>query len=446
MPDGIAERVIVDARRLPCPAMLWLGFLLLFDATAAHCAESIRAVRVWPAEDYTRVTFETVAPLRHNLLLVRNPGRLVLDLEDVELASVQQNLASKVLPNDPYIANARVGQFKPGVVRVVLDLKAEVKPQIFALAPIGDYGNRLVLDIYPLEPLDPLMALLQKPELGLGTLPGKSNPGGSSEEPGRQPSKTTKQPGGAKGTGPEIKRLVTIAIDAGHGGEDPGAKGRRGTYEKNVTLTIARKLKALIDAEPNMRALLTRDGDYYLPLGTRVDKAARVRADLFVSIHADAFAKSHVRGSSVFALSERGATSAMAKLLAQRENNADRIGGVNLVALKDPYLKMTVADLNLTAQISDSLKLGRAVLGELGGVNTLHREDVEQAGFAVLKAPEIPSILVETAFISNPEEERRLTSEPYQEKIARAILRGVRRYVANNPPLSRPTLAAYSAN
>lgn len=448
MPDEIAKRMIVDVRRPLRLAMLWLGFLLLFhfDAIAACCAESIRAVRVWPAEDYTRVTFETVAPLRHNLLLVRNPGRLVLDLEDVDLASVQQNLATKVLPNDPYIANARVGQFKPGVVRVVLDLKAEVKPQIFALAPIGDYGNRLVLDIYPLEPIDPLMALLQKPELGLDNLPGKAAQGGSPEEPNRQPPKTAKQPGGAKGTGPEIKRLVTIAIDAGHGGEDPGARGRRGTYEKNVTLTIARKLKALVDSEPNMRALLTRDGDYYIPLGSRVDKAARVRADLFVSVHADAFTKSQVRGSSVFALSERGATSAMAKLLAQRENNADRIGGVNLVALKDPYLKMTVADLNLTAQISDSLKLGRAVLGELGSVNTLHREDVEQAGFAVLKAPEIPSILVETAFISNPEEERRLTSEPYQEKIARAILRGVKRYVANNPPLSRPTLAAYSPN
>jgi N-acetylmuramoyl-L-alanine amidase len=435
--------VIVDVRRLLRPAMLWLGFLLLLDATAAHCADPIRAVRVWPAEDYTRVTFETVTPLRHNLLLVRNPGRLVLDLEDVDLASVQQNLATKVLPNDPYIANARVGQFKPGIVRVVLDLKAEVKPQIFALAPVGDYGNRLVLDIYPLEPVDPLMALLQKPELGLDTSLGTSNQGRSPEGLGREAPPAAKQPRSAKGTGPEIKRLVTIAIDAGHGGEDPGAKGRRGTYEKNVTLTIARKLKALVDSEPNMRALLTRDGDYYIPLGSRVDKATRVRADLFVSIHADAFTKPHVRGSSVFALSERGATSTTAKLLAQQANNADLIGGVNLVALKDRYVKMTIADLSLTAQISDSLKLGRAVLGELGGVNTLHREDVEQAGFAVLKAPEIPSILVETAFISNPEEERRLASEPYQEKIARAILRGVKRYVANNPPLSRPTLAAY---
>lgn len=384
------------------------------------------------------MTFETAAPLRHDLLLVGNPRRLVVDLEDIDLSSVQQNLANKVLPNDPYIANARVGQFKPGVVRVVLDLKAEVKPQIFALAPIGDYGNRLVLDIYPAQPIDPLMALLQKPE---------PTPDDSLDELTRQLSQSPTQSNGArKRPGSEIKRLVTVAVDAGHGGEDPGARGRRGTNEKTVTLTIARKLKALIDAEPNMRGFLTRDGDYTLPLGSRVDKAVRVKADLFVSIHADAFTRPHARGSSVFALSERGATSAMAKLVAQRENNADRIGGVNLVALKDPYLKMTVADLNLTAQISDSLKLGRAVLGELGSVNTLHRDEVEQAAFAVLKAPEIPSILVETAFISNPEEERRLTSEAYQEKIARAIVRGIKRYVANNPPLSRPTLAANSLN
>jgi N-acetylmuramoyl-L-alanine amidase len=235
---------------------------------------------------------------------------------------------------------------------------------------------------------------------------------------------------------------VTIAIDAGHGGEDPGAKGRRGTYEKKVTLTIARKLKTLVDAEPGMRSLLTRDGDYLVPLATRVDKARSVKADLFVSIHADAFVKAHARGSSVFALSEHGATSTTAKILAQRENNADMIGGVNLAGLKDPYLKMTLADLNLTQQISDSLKLGQSVLGELGGVNFLHRGRVEQAGFAVLKAPDIPSILIEMAFISNLEEERRLNDEAYQEKIARAIVRGIKAYVAKNPPLSRSTLAA----
>ncbi|MCJ7837944.1 MAG: N-acetylmuramoyl-L-alanine amidase, partial [Burkholderiales bacterium] len=240
---------------------------------------------------------------------------------------------------------------------------------------------------------------------------------------------------------PVMARMLTIVVDAGHGGEDPGARGRRGSREKNVTLIIAKKLKAIIDAEPNMRAVLTRDGDYFIPLQVRVQKARRVRADLFVSVHADAFVKPHARGSSVFALSERGATSTAAKWLAKRENDADLIGGVNL-DVKDRYLAMTLADLSLTAQINDSLKLGKAVLSELGGVNALHKGDVEQAGFAVLKAPDIPSILVETAFISNPEEERRLNDEDYQEKMARAIFKGIKRYFTKNPPLSKSTLAA----
>ncbi|HEY6721795.1 MAG TPA: N-acetylmuramoyl-L-alanine amidase, partial [Burkholderiales bacterium] len=371
---------------------------------------------------------------------VHNPERLVLDLEDVDLHSVQQGFSDKVSTSDPYIDKMRVGRFKPGVVRVVLDLKSDVKPQIFTLAPIGEYGHRLVLDIYPVEPLDPILALLQKPELKL--VPGKSAEEEPSEERNREAKPNNKQaPLAREPAAPLVNRLVTIAVDAGHGGEDPGARGRRGTREKQVTLTIARKLKSLIDAEPNMRALLTRDGDYFIELGARVEKARLVKADLFVSVHADAFVKPHVRGSSVFALSERGATSTAAQWLAKRENEADLIGGVNLNR-KDRYLRMTLADLSLTAQISDSLKLGRAVLGELGGVNLLHRGSVEQAGFAVLKAPDIPSILVETAFISNPDEEKRLNDAAYQEKIARAILRGIKGYVAKNPPLSRSTLAA----
>jgi len=388
----------------------------------------MRAVRIWPAQDYTRVTIESDHPLRHSLLLLKNPERLALDLEDVDPASVQQSFSGKVLPNDPHIASLRVGRFKPGVTRVAIDLKTEVKPQIFVLAPVGDYGHRLVLDIYPLEPVDPLMALLQKPE----TKPG---PGLEQKEEGAPNGRQTQER-----LGP-LNRLVTIAIDAGHGGEDPGAKGRRGTYEKAVTLTIARKLRTLINEDPKMRAVLTRDGDYFIPLDVRVEKANRIKADLFVSIHADAFVKPHARGSSVFALSERGATSKMAQIVAQRENSADLIGGV-MSQGKDRYVQMTLADLKLTAQISDSLKLGRAVLGELGGVNSLHRGRVEQAGFAVLKAPDIPSILVETAFISNPDEERRLNNEAYQGKIARAILRGIKGYIAKNPPLSRSTLAA----
>jgi N-acetylmuramoyl-L-alanine amidase len=403
---------------------------------AEPSAEQLRAVRIWPAPEYTRVTLESSEPLQHHMSQIKDPERLILDLEGIDFASVQQAFADKVSESDPYIANLRVGRFKPGVVRVVLDLKTEVKPQIFTLAPVGEYGHRLVLDIYPAHQVDPILALLQKSEL-------KTEP-----SPGHLPDEAddVKPAPKAKGSRrerrePAAARLVTIAVDAGHGGEDPGAKGRRGTYEKTVTMTIARKLKGLIDSEPNMRALLIRDGDYFIKLDARVEKANLVNADLFVSIHADSFVKPDARGSSVFALPERGATSAAARQLADRENQSDLIGGVNR-RKADRYVDMTVADLQLTAQISDSLKLGRAVLGELGDVNSLHRGRVEQAGFAVLKAPQIPSILVETAFISNPEEEKRLTDEAYQEKIARAILRGVKSYIAKNPPLRAPATLA----
>jgi N-acetylmuramoyl-L-alanine amidase len=435
MSKALAQRLIFGARpllrlALAVPVSLFLSLLV---AAAAQSAEPVRAVRIWPSPDYTRLTLETGAPLRYNLLILKNPDRLVLDLEDVEPDRIQEMLGAKVSPIDPYIAAARVGRFKPGVARLVLDLKETVKPQIFVLSPAGDYGHRLVLDLYPLVPIDPLMALLQKKE----TEPAPAAPFDPSA------TKSLGEPKDRQHGAPKalVARLVTVAVDAGHGGEDPGAKGRRGTYEKNVTLLIARKLKAIIDAEPNMRALLTRDGDYYIALGDRVDKARRVKADLFVSVHADAFVKPHARGSSVFALSERGATSTAAQWLAKRENDADLIGGVNL-NVKDRYLAMTLADLSLTAQISDSLKLGRAVLGELGGINALHKVRVEQAGFAVLKAPDVPSILVETAFISNPDEERRLNNEAYQQKIAQAIFRGIKAYFAKNPPLSRSTLAA----
>ncbi len=406
-----------------------VALALLAFAGGSGAADRISAVRVWPAEDYTRITIEADRPIQHELLLVKNPERLVLDLENVDLPSVQQEIAGKILANDPYIGQMRAGRYKPGVVRLVFELKTEVKPQIFLLKPVGEYGHRLVLDVYPLVPADPLMALLQKPETKA-----------AAPEPAPAAVPAPRAEADAKGK-PVVARLMTIVVDAGHGGEDPGAKGRGGSREKHVTLTIARKLKSIIDAEPNMRAVLTRDGDYFIPLQARVQKARRVQADLFVSVHADAFIKPHARGSSVFALSERGATSTAAKWLAKRENDADLIGGVNL-DLKDRYLAMTLADLSLTAQISDSLKLGKAVLAELGGVNALHKHHVEQAGFAVLKAPDVPSILVETAFISNPDEERRLNDEGYQEKMAQAIFKGIKRYFAKNPPLAKSTLAA----
>ena len=449
----IARKIFLSAHLLLRLALVGIAVLFLsqFLGAAARAEQSIQAVRIWPAQDYTRITLESRQPIRYNLLIVKNPERLVLDLDDIDLASVQRELAGKVLPDDPYIGNLRAGQFRPGVVRLVLDLKTEVKPQIFLLKPIGEYGHRLVLDNYPVVPIDPLMALLARPQLrpeesqrSGGELPSPAE--AAQSKPDRPPASASsdaaarperREPGPKAG----VDRLVTIAIDAGHGGEDPGAKGRHGSREKNVTLTIARKLKSVVDAVPGMRAVLTRDGDYFIPLQVRVEKARRVKADLFVSVHADAFIGPRARGSSVFALSERGATSAAARWLAKRENAADLIGGVNL-GVKDQYLKMTLADLSLTAQINDSLKLGRNVLAELGGINTLHKGEVEQAEFAVLKAPDIPSILVETAFISNPEEERKLNDDAYQESMAQAILRGIKRYLAKNPPLARPTLAS----
>ena len=388
-------------------------------AASVSGAPTLLAVRVWPAADYTRVTLEHDQPIEFRHLLLKNPDRLVLDIEGVEFNSVLQSLPGKILENDPQIRLIRAGRFKPEVVRIVIELKGEVKPQVFSLKPVGDYGHRLVLDLYPSEPPDPLMALLEKH--------GKPDPfGGAGDRPGQPP---------------DVARLVTVVIDPGHGGEDPGAVGRGGSLEKDVTLEIARRLKAKIDAAPNMRALLTRDGDYFIPLGQRVAKARRVRADLFVSVHADAFVKPTARGSSVFVLSENGASSSAARWLANRENAADLIGGVNL-GVKDPHLARTLLDLSQTATLNDSLKLAKSVLGQIGGINTLHKGHVEQAGFAVLKAPDIPSILVETAFISNPEEEKRLTDDGYQDKMADALLSGIRNYFAQNPPLAKSKIAA----
>ena len=428
---------------------LLLPLLLLPDV---HAATTVTSARVWPAPEYTRVTFESATPIAYQLLLLKNPDRLALDLDEVNVTPALRGLSGKIGANDPYVRAVRVGRFKPGTVRLVFDLKTEAKPEVFTLKPIAEYGNRLVLDIYPAQAIDPLLALLEKSQ----SIPAQ--PAAAVPAPG--PATTAPPPAirdASADTGiitasieppPKIprparsdgQRLFLVAIDAGHGGEDPGARGHGGTNEKDITLAIARKLKAMLDREPNMRGVLTRDGDYYLPLHHRVEKARKVNADLFVSVHADAFIKPHARGSSVFALSERGATSSAARWLAKKENDADLIGGVNL-DVQDPYLKLTLADLSFTAQINDSLKLARAVLTELGEINTLHKSEVEQAGFAVLKAPDIPSILVETAFISNPEEEKKLKSNAYQEQMADAILAGIKRYFAQNPPLARSRVA-----
>jgi len=401
------------------PAAQWLASAAWADAAR------IASARLWPAQEYTRVIFESATPIEHQLVVLRDPGRLVLDLARIERSDDLAALASRVQPADPYIAAIRVGQPAGGFLRVVLDLKSEIRPQVFALKPVAEFGHRLIIDLYPVNAVDPLMALLDRERADTPT------PAPAATAPRREAARSEPSASASHKTPP---RRITVAIDPGHGGEDPGAVGRRGTYEKNVVLAIARKLKQNLD--PDTRVMLTRNDDFYVPLADRVKKARRVQADLFVSIHADAFRESSARGSSVFALSDHGATSAAARWLAQRENAADLIGGVNL-DVNDPVLARTLLDLSQTAQISDSLKVGRQILDGIGTHNALHKATVEQAGFAVLKAPDIPSILVETAFISNPDEELMLRNPRHQQRFADSIADGIRRYFAKSPPLAR---------
>lgn len=399
--------------------------LSLVSTRIAHAAQIV-AVRVWPAADYTRVTLESDSKLKATHFLVQNPNRVVIDIEGLDLDPKLKSLVAKVQANDPYIAQVRVGQNRPGVVRLVFDLKEDIQPQVFTLDPVGEYRHRLVFDLYPNKEVDPIADLLKKGPATPGNPPVAAQPA--------EPAKAAKNADDDKL--PEMTRMVTIALDPGHGGEDPGAVGRGGNYEKNVVLAIAHRLKAKLEQQPNVRVMLTRDGDYFVPLNVRVQKARKVQADLFVSIHADAFIEPTARGSSVFALSEKGASSTAARWLANKENAADLIGGINIRS-KNQQLASVLLDLSTTAQINDSLKLAKSVLGEIGSINKLHKGQVEQAGFAVLKAPDIPSILVETAFISNPEEEAKLTDENYQDQMADALMRGIRKYVQKHPTLNR---------
>lgn len=400
--------------------------LLSLCATGHARAAGIVAVRVWPAADYTRVTLENDSKLKATHFIVKDPHRLVVEIEGVELDTKLKSLVAKIQPNDPYISQVRVGQNRPGVVRLVFDLKEEVQPQVFTLDPVGEYKHRLIFDLFPLNPVDPIADFLQK------NLPSPDQRSPTDNAPTAKSGTNEDQPAG-------LTRMVTIALDPGHGGEDPGAIGRGGSYEKNVVLSIARRLKSRLEQQPNVRVMLTRDGDYFVPLHVRVQKARKIQADLFVSIHADAFIEPTARGSSVFALSEKGASSTAARWLANKENAADLIGGVNLRS-KNQQLASVLLDLSTTAQINDSMKLAKSVLGEIGHINRLHKAQVEQAGFAVLKAPDIPSILVETAFISNPEEEAKLTDEGYQDKMADALTRGIQKYLAKHPSLRKNLL------
>ncbi|MCH7345340.1 N-acetylmuramoyl-L-alanine amidase [Pelomonas sp. CA6] len=465
-------------------ALRRMGALVLAIPVVARAAgpqgPTIVAVRVWPASDYTRVTLESDRPLAARHFLTSNPNRLVIDIDGLELSPGLRELLGKIKPDDPYIAGVRVGQNQPRVVRIVLDLKQLVEPQIFTIAPVAAYKNRLVFDLYPAQERDPLLALILEKETAeraaaqsvqdaLGELIGRierpGTPVAKAPAPAPAPATTTTPPPAAPASTPsaagsapaptpprpaapaptpaaqerqdKLDRLIVIAIDPGHGGEDPGAVGPSGLREKDVVLAIGLKLRERLNANRNIRVLMTRDADFFVPLHERVRKAQRVQADLFVSIHADAFLNPQARGASVFALSSGGASSAAARWMAQRENAADAVGGVNLTRVKDTQVLRALLDMSTSAQIKDSLKLGNEVLGQIGRVGRLHKRQVEQAGFAVLKAPDIPSILVETAFISNPEEESKLRDPDYQDRIVEAVATGIARYFAKNPPLAR---------
>ncbi|MEY4441368.1 MAG: hypothetical protein RL442_368 [Pseudomonadota bacterium] len=469
--------------------------LLLGRAQIARGA-SILAVRVWPAAEYTRVTIEADTPLNTQAQFVANPPRLALDIEGIELNPALRELVGKVRSDDPYITGVRVGQFNPTTVRLVLDLRQMVQPQVFWLAPVSasgtgqsSYQHRLVLDLYPSQIADPLEALIAQQHAATtrsGTDPlgdWMARQQAAAPVPGNasaQSTAPTAPPGsgrgaGAPGTSPAVgmppaiatapsisapaapskpspddhtDRFIVVALDPGHGGEDPGAIGSRGTREKDVVLQIAQRLRDRINATTlttrhqrlPMRAYLTRDADFFVPLHVRVQKARRVQADIFISLHADAFFTPEARGASVFALSQGAASSAAARWMANQENRADAIGGLN-IQTRDAHVQRALFDMSTTAQINDSLKLGSEMLGNIRRIGKLHKSAVEQAGFAVLKAPDIPSVLVETAFISNPQEEALLVSEDYQNKLADALMQSIERYFLRNPPLARQRVA-----
>ncbi|MEO7495702.1 MAG: N-acetylmuramoyl-L-alanine amidase [Massilia sp.] len=470
-PKPVNTGAVTRRTMLKAGGTLLLSVLTPLPARAAQ----ILAVRVWPAADYTRVTLENDSDLKATHAIVTDPDRLVVDIEGLGLNPALKTLIAKIQSGDPYIKQVRVGQYKPNVVRLVFDLKEPVTPQVFTLAPIGNYKHRLIFDLYPVTPVDPIAAMIEKgewtpeaapmgrPELHAPQTPAiaKADPQPElrpeikpefrpetkpefrpeqktepKSEPKSEPRLEAKSEAKTDPRQQKVARLITIALDPGHGGEDPGAIGAAGSREKDIVLAIAKRLKFKLEELANMRVMLTRDADYFVPLGTRVEKARKVQADLFVSLHADAFVEPTARGSSVFVLSEKGATSTAARWLANKENLADAIGGVN-IGNHDKQLASVLLDLSTTAQINDSMKLGKAVLSEIGGIARLHRGAVEQAGFAVLKAPDIPSILIETAFISNPEEEAKLRDNAYQDQIADAITKGIKRYFARNPPLAK---------
>ncbi len=438
-------------------AVLAMGPLaLLLTHPQLAWGAGIVGVRVWPAPDYTRMTIESDGPLTATHFMTTGPDRLVIDLDGLELSPQLRELVGKVRPDDPYIAGVRVGQFQARVVRLVVDLKQGVAPQQFTLLPVAAYQHRLVFDLYPTQATDPLLALIREKEAAedaaaktvqdaLGELIARVDKPAAVPAPPRPasaprlqtPAPPPPEPPATEAERRRVDRLVIVALDPGHGGEDPGAIGPTGLREKDVVLSVALRLRDKLNAVPGMRVMMTRDADFFVPLGERVRKARRVQADLFVSIHADAFYRPEARGASVFALSTKGASSTAARWMAEKENAADLVGGVNVASVRDTQVLRAMLDMSTTAQIQDSLRIGREVLARIGRVGRLHKRQVEQAGFAVLKAPDIPSILVETAFISNPEEEDKLRDPAYQAQLVDALATGIRRYFAKNPRLAR---------
>ncbi|MBM5460927.1 N-acetylmuramoyl-L-alanine amidase [Pseudomonas sp. P66] len=390
-----------------------VGLLLTAVTVEALAATQVKSMRLWRAPDNTRLVFDLSGPVQHSVFTLTAPDRLVIDINGATLAAP----LTASTANTP-ITSVRSAQRTPTDLRVVIDLRKSVTPKSFTLAPNAQYGNRLVVDLYD-QAAD---AVSPSPTPPVATTPAVP------VTPAQPAIKLTPVPSG--------KRDIVIAIDAGHGGEDPGASGSRGQHEKDIVLSIAKELQRQINSEKGFRAELTRTGDYFIPLRKRTEIARKKGADLFISIHADAAPSKAAFGASVFALSDRGATSETARWLADSENRSDLIGGAGNVSLddKDRMLAGVLLDLSMTASLSSSLNVGQKVLGNMGRITPLHKRRVEQAGFMVLKSPDIPSILVETGFISNANEAAKLATASHQQSLARSIHSGVRQFFQQNPP------------
>jgi N-acetylmuramoyl-L-alanine amidase len=441
------------------------ALVLAFAAAGLAQARTVVAVRVWPAEAYTRLTLESERALQARTQYLAASRQLLVDIDELELDATLRELVGRIRPDDPFIAALRVEQPRARQVRLVIDLRQPVRPQAFALDPVAAFRHRYIVDLHPAVEPDPLLALLRRKELAAGgpareaagdplgelidrigargdapptvvaTAPAPPTPPATARDLAAAPAPAPARPASTTARRAAVRPL-RIVVDPGHGGEDPGAIGPSGLREKDVVLAIALKLRRRLERNRGMAVVLTRDADFFVPLRERVRLARRVEADLLLSVHADAFIRPQANGASVFALSTRGATSATARWMAQRENASDLVGGIDL-RLDDAQLMRTLLDMSTTAQIRDSLRVGREVLAQMDRVGDLHKPQVEQAGFAVLKAPDVPSILVETAFISNPQDEQRLRDERHQRRIVEALATGVERYFARRPARAR---------